>query len=164
MALLVPDESYSTVAEADAYFLALNNTAWTGTDPEKEAWLRQGKTYLETTYKQKWQGFITDIDQPSDWPRTGVIDGNGRIVDADTIPDDIKAANNELALDAISGSLTSTIGAQGTGIKREKVGSLETEYWNNTNNQAIYQTADNLVKEYLKSSAQSAGNARLGVK
>jgi len=88
--------SYISVANADAYFLARNNTTWAAySTAVKEAALLYACQWLDSRYS--WQGTITDDDQTLAWPRDGVIDNEGRSVSTTAIPAVIKDAQCEAA-------------------------------------------------------------------
>jgi hypothetical protein len=137
MALIVEDgsivagaNSYAALAGANAYHTARANAAWTGTDAAKEAALIRATEFLDASYW--WRGQIASEDQALRWPRSGVIDRDGREIAADDLPTQIQRATFELALIALSGALiggdagsTSTAGGA---IKRVKAGSVEVEY------------------------------------
>lgn len=77
--------SYATVATADAYFLARNNTTWAAySSAVKEAALLYAAQWLDSRYA--WPGSITDTDQPLMWPREGAYDSEGRLINLDDIP------------------------------------------------------------------------------
>lgn len=121
---LVNAESYASVAEANTYHSNFNNSAWTGTDAQKEAALRKATQYLDATYK--WRGVIHSATQALQWPRTSVYSVNGRDYD-NNVPSALKHATAELALSALGGNLIDTLSSANY-VKREKVGSLEVEY------------------------------------
>lgn len=131
MALVVEDgtgkadaESYVAVEDADAYHTARGNTAWTGATDTKEASLRRGRTVIDGRYQGRWPGHRTNgRAQALDWPRRGVIDGDGNQIADDEIPSELIAASCEAALRELTapGSLTpDTVPARL--IKRESKG------------------------------------------
>jgi hypothetical protein len=92
MALTVGTNSYISVADADVYFSErLHSANWTNAeDTDKEASLIQATRMLDNLFT--WVGTITDPDQSLDWPRTGVYDENGRLIESDVIPVQIEQA------------------------------------------------------------------------
>jgi len=75
-----------------------------------------------------WRGLIVDTDQVLDWPRAGAYDDEGRALATDAIPQILKDAVCEAALEHITEALNAEF-ARGGQIKREKVGPIETEYF-----------------------------------
>ncbi len=131
--------SYVDVAAADAY-LAYNakRTTWAGLDNDsKIAALVQACRMLNGA---SWKGDKVDIAQPLAWPRYGVIDEQSRtgwdalasrhvgVYPDNTIPEEIKNAQCELAL---LQAVSDRAGDQDAdGIKSVKVGkgALEVEF------------------------------------
>ncbi len=95
MTLTVGADTYATLAEADAYASDMGWTDWTASDAVKESALRQATHYLDTSYD--WLGSISDTAQVLAWPRTGVVDREGREIAVDAIPATLKYAQIELA-------------------------------------------------------------------
>jgi len=88
--------SYVSVATADSYFSARNNTAWAAySTPVKEAALLYACQWLDARYA--WPGTISSDTQALSWPREGVTDSDGRIIDLDAIPTALKDAQCEAA-------------------------------------------------------------------
>lgn len=92
--------AYATVSEADTYFdERLNTSDWDGasTEDKSRALIMATRRIDQETF----EGARVDPD-PDDqqlaWPRTGVVDQDGRVFDNDEIPDRIKHATFELAL------------------------------------------------------------------
>lgn len=131
MSLIVEDgtglstaQSYVSVADADFYHTAHGNATWTGIDTLKEAALVRATQALDARYP--WQGIRYVETQALDWPRSGAADIDGYEITG--IPQGVKDALCEMALlELVSpGVLTESMEQ---GIKREKVGPLETEYF-----------------------------------
>lgn len=89
--------AYLTAAEGDAYHeRRLHATVWTAaTDATKEAALVWATQLLDDGIK--WVGVVTDLEQALAWPRSGIVDREGRLVDNDAIPSQVKDATAELA-------------------------------------------------------------------
>lgn len=130
MPVTVGDNSYVTVAEADAYFAdSINSAGWDGADaPTKDKALISATRYLD---RQRWQGTKTVSTQNLEWPRSGVT-CNGDPVDSDEVPDEIKESQYEMAQiliqDPTSGNNLNT----GSNTKRAKAGSAEVEFFRPT--------------------------------
>lgn len=103
MAVIVEDgsivanaNSYVSVANADAYFSARNNTTWTAySTAVKEAALLYACQWLNARYE--WPGVISDVTQTLSWPRDGAEDSEGRDIDPDEVPGCIVDAQCEAA-------------------------------------------------------------------
>ncbi len=135
MALVVEDgtgksnaDSFISQADADTYFTAHDApTAWSGlSSAKKDAALLYACVTLDGNWI--WDGTITVTTQALGWPRTGVEDDEGRDIDSDVIPTRVKNAQCELALLHTSSPLNSNYD-RGNAISREKVGPIETSYF-----------------------------------
>jgi len=129
MSVVVGTNSYISVSEADSYFSARNNSTWSTADnADKEKALIESVQYMDNRFNYIGTQIETN---PLAWPRYYAIisDGNfkGVSYDASTVPQCVKDAQAELALDALSQSLNPTLD-RGGAIKREKVDTLEIEY------------------------------------
>lgn len=150
--------SYSTVAEADAYHATrLHNTAWTGaTTPNKEAaliWATRNLDILE------WKGYLTAPAQSHQFPRNMLFrDGgeygygsdalyNTMMFDPATVPDFVKQATAELAMYLLTSDVTSPTGTEG--FKKIKVDSIEMEIDKKDRLQWMTDSVKNLVWRYL---------------
>lgn len=149
-------ESYCSVADADARHTAFGNSSWTGTDPEKEAALRQATAYMEQAYRSAWKGTKLFRAQALSWPRYGAT-VDGWDIDSTVVPDDIKNACADLAVRA----LTETLNADQTrAVIREKVGPLETEYSAYSSQSTRYTAIDMALAPYLRGGGSMARLAR----
>jgi len=137
-------DSYTSVAEADAYFSARGEATWTGTTTAKENALRRGTTYLDNAYRTKYVGITALQTQALGWPRVDgtrgpltvfpgytipLYDINGFPIDTTTVPKQVKNAAAEAALLALTGVVLEPRLVRGGQIKstRSKVDVLETE-------------------------------------
>ena len=129
----VTQDSYFTVAEADAYnAIRPSAQTWAAlSEPEKEQRLVAASDYLDSQYI--FNGKKTDPSQPREFPRNGSTE----------IPAAIKKAVFELAL---QDSLTSNVGAE---VKREKVDVLEVEYFQSENGALRFGYIDGLLRPFL---------------
>ena len=129
----VPQDSYVTVAEADAYHaIRPSANAWAAlSEPDKEQRLVAASDYLDSQYI--FNGKKTDENQPREFPRNGATE----------IPTAIKKAVFELAL---QDSLTSNASAE---VKREKVDVLEVEYFQSDDGAIRFGYIDGLLRPFL---------------
>nr|BDD45291.1 hypothetical protein 13 [bacterium] len=140
--------SYVSEAEADAYFTARNNTTWASkTQAEKEAALIYATVYLDGHYY--WVGHIANESQSLGWARTWAYDSEGREIPSNIVPQRVKDACCELALYALSNPLTPAL-ARGGEVKRQKVGSLEVEYFEDANTEKTFPLVNNILSGLYK--------------
>ena len=169
MVLIVEDgtglataESYSSEADADTYNTAyVGDGTWTAaTSGAKEVALRQATQYLDLVYGNKWHGTRKTEAQALAWPRTGVKDCDGYLIDDDSLPINLVRATAELAIKAIANTLLVDPDNSG-GIKRLKqiVGPLEeeTEYFSPGADATAVQTQYTTVSKLLFSACLITG-------
>ena len=168
MALVVEDgtglsnsDAYVSEADADAYHLAHSaSTTWSGaSSADKETAIRLATQYIDAFYRGRWQGLAQLDTQALSWPRSGVEDENGFVVDWDAIPQRLADACAEAALKQVGGdTLLPDLDGTGT-ISREKIkaGPIETdtEYIGGVGPFKEYSLVEALLQDYLK----SGGNA-----
>ena len=130
MTITVGTDVYVSLADADTYWSNKNNSTWSAaSDADKEKALRVATQFLDGAFT--YIGVMTDFEQPLAWPRSNAVihTGNyaGAVYDVDEIPQKLKDANCELALECLSGRILPAK-ERGGAIKREKVDVLEVEY------------------------------------
>jgi hypothetical protein len=154
-------ESYVTVAEADTYWLNRNNATWAAAlNPAKEAALREAAQYLDNSYQ--WLGNRLSPLQPMHWPRSAYQGNDSEYIAAFSIPFELKQAQCELALEALSGRLLATLDRGGL-TKMEKVGDLEVMYLDNAPGTKKYPFISLLLKNISRGSPGSVfGDAARG--
>lgn len=148
MALIVEDgtglqtaNSYASVSEADIYFTERNNSVWSSySNAQKEAGLLYATAYIDANYD--WPGFVYDLNQSLDWPRSDAYDQDDRLLEG--LPRKLKHATFELALQHNSFSLSTSYERAGA-VKREKVGVIEIEYESNAPAAPSYPLVDSLL-------------------
>lgn len=126
MSLVVGTNSYVTAAEADALLLP---------HPRREVWGAHSDYQRELALLLaareidllNFRGRVADTDQALAWPRAGVIDSDGRIIDSDTVPDRVKTAQAELALDLLAEGFESEDEIP-RGVRRVRAGAVELEF------------------------------------
>ena len=164
MALVVEDgtglsnaNSYISVAEADTYHSNRGNTEWAAaTNEEKEQALILATQYLDGRYRKKWKGVKSSVSQALSWPRISVYDEDGYSLDG-TIPSRLTYATAEAALAKIKGTDLTPELDRGGQVRRERVGSLETEY----SPGAPARKALTAVSDLLKGIVSSGGGIRI---
>lgn len=142
-------ESYVSTADADAYFVKMNNAAWAALTPVgvKEAALRRATQYIDSNYA--FVGLKQTRDQALLWPRGWVV-LNDYPVAANTIPKQVQDACCELALKASAGDLMADIDPRLT--TEETVGPITTRYGEGQRGggRTAYDIADAILSPLLK--------------
>jgi hypothetical protein len=162
MALIVEDgtgladaESYISVADADAYFLARGNATWAAlTNGNKEAYLRQGTDYMVQMYRSLWAGERMTSTQALDWPRIDVPspDITGAFVPTNVVPLEVKRACAELGVRVGSGALAPD---ETRAVLSEKIGVIAVEYDKYSPAGTRYRAVDAMVAVYFNGSIPS---------
>ena len=129
---LADAESYASIAAADARCASLGQIAWAAlAETDKEIALRKAMIFM-ATYRTRWAGRRVYQHQALDWPRYNVA-VDGFIVPSTIVPLDIVNACIDLAVRAGSGEdLLPDLDTGSNAIKRDKVGPIDTEYFQNT--------------------------------
>lgn len=149
MSLVVGEDSYLALGDADAYFAARNVTGWTEAPTvAREAALMQASAYIDGSYA--FRGVIADPGQVLSWPRFDAWDSEGRLVAG--IPRRVEHATAELALIALAGDLLPPR-ERGGKVLKETVGPVEVEYAPDAPPGCSYPIVDLLLKPLLRSGA-----------
>lgn len=137
MTLTAGTDTYATMAEANTFNANFGNTAWASLeDANKEIYLRKATAYLDQVYKFK--GDIYSDAQALAWPRTEFADPHGRVITGGVIPQAVKNAAAHAAYVLSQGvELLDTLDRGGQ-VAREKVGSLEVEYFASASGQKVF--------------------------
>ncbi|MBY0356210.1 MAG: hypothetical protein K2Q12_10865 [Rickettsiales bacterium] len=157
MALVVEDgtginnaNAYVSVAEADAYFTARNITSWvTRNTPDKEKGILYATSFLDSQFY--WYGHIKRSEQALGWPRILVYDTEGRSLNSGAVPQRVKDAACELALEALDKPLSPSL-ARGGAIKRQRVSSLEIEYFEKASSDRTFPIVRQILRGLYKDS------------
>lgn len=146
-------EAYVSVANADAYHTARGDTVWSAlTTAAKEQALRLATDYIEGAYRSRWLGCRVNGTQRLSWPRYDVLI-DGFYVESNIVPVEVANACAELAVKASAETLAPDLER---GIKREKVGPLETEFDTFSPQAKRYRSVDMALSAYLKGSSAMA--------
>jgi len=145
--------SFVTLAEAEAYHAArLHNDIWVSTgNTAKERTLIWATRMLSGL---SFRGSVVSTDQKLPWPRSGLLDPDGRVVSAQAIPDAVKEAASELAFLLLEGDRTKKSGPEG--LRRVKLGDLEIEADPITEPSMIPEAVRQPLRHYLSSSTSSS--------
>lgn len=120
--------AFADVAWADAYFAAqLYSEEWeTATADQKAQALI---TATRSLARLRWDGWPATAAQPLPFPRTGLLDREGRYsIPSGIFPEDLKAATAEAAKQYLADGQLPSTPLETTGIHRLKAGSVEVEY------------------------------------
>lgn len=97
-------DSFVSVADADTYWAARNDTAWAAAEvATKEAALRMAAEYIGFAYR--WTGFKRLDTQSLAWPRVSVSDVYGLPVSNAIVPNEVRQASFLLAKEALTTDL-----------------------------------------------------------
>lgn len=142
--------SYVTVAEADAYFLARAIAAWPAlTNAAKEASLISATDYIDTTYETQFKGTRASSTQALAWPREGVVVDTVEILPT-VIPTRLKRAQMELALKASAGVLLCD---ETQTVRSEKVDVIEVTYSPGSTAGTLYTFVSRLLAPLVRGGA-----------
>lgn len=150
MALEIGVDSFVSVSDADTFWNEHSGgTNWaTASDSEKEKALREASQFIDKSYT--WLGYHPgENTQLLSWPRQDVEDHQGRLRDADTVPQEIKDATAWLAEQALDGQLRPAK-SRGGAISRLKAGPVEINYEDSAPAHDTYQYVDLLVSPLVK--------------
>jgi hypothetical protein len=117
--------SYCTLAEAETYFESrLHKSDWTdATDGDKNISIAWATRLLDELID--WEGYKYTTTQALRWPRGGVTDSDGDLIDEDTIPSFLVNATAEFAMWLISEDRTAE--SDTAGFKKIKVDVITLE-------------------------------------
>ncbi len=142
--------AYLSVAEADSYFQARNNPSWNARNtPDKEKAILYATAFLDGVFY--WLGHIKKNEQALGWPRILVYDKEHRPIDTGSVPQKVKDATCELALEALDKPLSPSL-ARGGDVKRQKVASLEIEYFERAGSERTFPVVRQILKGLYKDS------------
>lgn len=116
-------DSYISVAEARAFALKRGVTL-SAVDADVEVLLHKAMDYL-LPLEDELKGFRVDAVQPLAWPRYDVVI-NDYLIDSDVIPQQLKDAQAQLAIEAVATDLQPS--GDGRDVIRKKLDVLETEW------------------------------------
>jgi hypothetical protein len=119
-------DTYADIADADEYLAADFGASLWRAELDDDQKARAEVTSTRILNRLIWAGDKTDPDQPLAWPRTGTgISG----VDDDEIPQPIIDASIVLAKLIHAGQNIDDQASTDSGVKRQKAGSVEIEYF-----------------------------------
>lgn len=136
--------SFLTVAEAQDYFDArLYSDNWDNNADQQDkavvmatrtlvAMMRPGKELTDDgsywRVRRTWTGTPSTSTQALPWPRAGMTDGNGNAIPEDVVPDELKWATAELAMQLLAEDRTLDYDVAAKGIKSVSAGSVSLSF------------------------------------
>lgn len=152
--------TYVEIADCDTYHTTMGNSTWTGDDATKEAAIHRAMRWLENLEPQ-WMGARVTSTQALAWPRTGVTDSAGIIIETNEIPKHLTDALCEAALRELVEANSMNPDSSGGTVKRKKVKAgpveSETEYVGGdapgTEHHVIYK----MVRRYMAGGGMTQG-------
>ena len=147
-------DSYVTVLEYDDHTVNyLGNDTATKSLIEKERYLRRAAQILD--FKWSWSGRKTKSTQSREFPRTGLIDGDGYSISSTIIPKEVKYAQMETADALVAGVNLTPVIESGT-VKRENVKagpvSVDTEY-SSPSSSPVITSINRLLSRWIRGSS-----------
>lgn len=150
MALVVDENSYVDVDDADDYFEDhIDSTVWeAATADDQEKALVTATRILD---RLPWSGTKTESDQDLKFPRTGLVYHDGTAVADDAVPTEILHAVYELAKHLLNKPTDSQKLGTVNNIKRVKAGVVEVEFLGQGVTLRIPQHVHDIVSIFLGS-------------
>ena len=158
--------SYLTLAEAQTYFDSrLFSDAWTNSPDQNvalvmatrilDALAQPFKTLMPEQngvpayyrVRRQWTGTRSTSTQALAWPRTNMVDANGNIIDSSVVPQDLKNATAELAMQLSSTDRTLDNDVITGGITAVRTGSVSVSFKQNITPQVIPDAVYNLMPQ-----------------
>ena len=144
-------ESYASIDQADARCASLGVVAWSSpADVDKEIALRKATIFMGQNYRMQWAGRRLLRTQSLDWPRYGVsVDGFPVLTN--TVPPEVVAACIDLAVRSAAGEeLLPDLEIGNNQVKRERIGPIDTDYFeNNTNARERFVAIDAMLEPFF---------------
>lgn len=154
---IVPTANSFVTDDEFKQYADLRNLDIPATQPDREALLILAMDYIFSE-EYKLSGYRTSENQPLPFPRYGLC-ANGFYVEDETIPQGVKNAQMELAIQAKSADLL--ISGQVSNVASEKVDVLERSYFSGGSwTQVRTDRADAYLKPYMKNGGMTNRLAR----
>lgn len=139
--------TYASLAEFETYAASrLPQLAWfiAASNGEKEAALQAAARELDAYFA--WNGTAVDAVQALTWPRSGLVNRNGFTIAGTTIPQALKSAQCEFALQLGAGDRVSDNSAQKKGITSLQAGDVALSFAEAQGN-GSYESADVAIRK-----------------
>ena len=143
---LTTSNSYVSTDDADLYHeMRLHVTDWTtASGSTKEAALMWASSLLDRLVD--WDGSKMTSEQAMRWPRTGVYDIDGYVIESDEIPQFLKDATSEYARLLIAEDVTAVNDLAGFKEVKVDVIQLKIDKWDRTG--SIPDLVWDMIKSY----------------
>lgn len=153
-------DSYISVVDATAYLISRGlGDVWDVVD-DKDAALRKATDYMIQAYRSRWSGNRVSPNQKLDWPRAWVpVEdvssdyGGYYYVAANVVPDEVKFACAELALQSNSATLNPNLERAQSSVK---MGEIAITYDPLSSETPRYRAIDQMLGAYLCASGSMA--------
>ena len=153
MALIPGENSFVSVAEADAYAAVHGLASWPqppaeGEDTrlsEKEGALVRAADWMNTL---AWSGARVEWDQPLCWPRQGMA-FEGVAVPEDALPAQVKAAQVEAAAIFLTGEDLFAAQERSGRVQQETVGPITVRYFDDASAGKFFPALAGLLASFL---------------
>jgi hypothetical protein len=156
-------ESYVPVATFKTYATAHGLAYASYTDPQIEAALRRGTSYIDT-FRNRFYGYRLKLrEQALEWPRAGAQDADGIYIGPNEIPVEIIEATNLAAYREMvtPGTLEPDL-KRGGAIKSVSAGDVSVEWFGNASALTIFTAIDKALARLLMPSNMYSGRAVRG--
>lgn len=153
---LAEANAYVAVATADAYHTDRGSSSWVDADTDlKTAALIRASQALDGLYGARLPGWKLRTTQGLLWPRCDAYDREGEYIEPKPLPPALIRATCEAALVELTtpGALAPTLDRAGK-IKKEKIGAIETEYFDGAPALPSYNKIDHAMRELLSKQGQ----------
>lgn len=132
--------SYADLTEARAYIATRMPAVTDPGDEPLKAWLIAGTREIDACFN--WTGAAADPDgQALNWPRTGMLNKNGGSIASDAVPDQLKNAAIEFAVQLGAGDRLSDNDTLKKGIIGIKAGSVALQF-SDVQGKGTYESAE----------------------
>ena len=149
---IVDADTYNAAHEADTVYDVLDDT-------DKEKYLRLAAQDIGVMFYTRWRGSRSNETQAMPWPRAGVIDYDGYLIEDDDMPLVLGYAQTELAIKYANGTgrITATPSDAGV-VKRKKVKAgpveSETEYVGGVSSSVVVYIVNDMLRGLIISGVQ----------
>ena len=143
-------QSYLSVADCDAYNLLHSNDAtWiAASTASKEIALIRATQYLDSNWRNRWNGVRIIQTQALAWPRSAVIDYDGYEYASNALPQALKDATAECAVRFATASMIPDVTNSGN-MQSITVGPISTTYAGGRSVNTMYQLVEALLRDLV---------------
>lgn len=140
--------AYVSRADADVYHSERGREDWLdATEVSRDVAIIRATQWMDGLYRHRWRGGRIKATQALEWPRRG-FDTEG--FELSGVPRRVPQAVCEAAYAIIKGVDLTPVLERGGAVKREKVGPIETEYFEGAPARATVTAVSDLLRGYLR--------------